>query len=112
MPMPKQAILIVERETTWRQRLKALRRLYVHTVVEAVEPTEAFRTFQRLSPALIILNASLQIADDGLILAQRIRHLGNLVPLILLRTLPIWWSTGASPVTTTVTRRCDSTVRS
>jgi DNA-binding NtrC family response regulator len=82
--MPKQAILIVERETTLRQRLKTLMQPYVQSVVEAVEPTEAMRTFQRLVPALVILNASLHTADDGLLLAQQIRRLDNLVPLILL----------------------------
>jgi DNA-binding NtrC family response regulator len=82
--MPQQAILIVERETALRQRLKTLLQPFVQSVVEAVEPTEAIRTFQRLAPALTILNVSLHTAEDGLLLAQQIRHLDNHVPLILL----------------------------
>ena len=43
--MPKQAILIVARETTFRQRLKTLLQPYIQNVIEAVEPTGAILAF-------------------------------------------------------------------
>ena len=66
-----------------RQCLKTLL-LPCGPVVEALGPTDAIRIFQRQSPALILANASLQSAHDGLALAQHIRKRHNITPLILL----------------------------
>jgi DNA-binding NtrC family response regulator len=82
--MTKLAILIVEPQATVRQRLKALLLPYGYSVVEALEPTDAIGIFQRQSPDLILVNASLLGAHDGLTLAQHVRKQDNMMPLILL----------------------------
>ena len=82
--MTKQTILIAEPQAVVRQRLKTLLLPSGYVVVEALEPTDAIRIFQRQSPDLILVNASLQCARDGLALAQHIRKQQNSPPLILL----------------------------
>ena len=82
--MTKLAILIVEPQASVRQRLKTLLLPSGYAVVEALEPTDAIRIFQRQSPDLILVNASLQGAHDGLALAHHIRKQHNTTPLILL----------------------------
>ena len=81
--MTKLAILIVEAQAAVRQCLKTLL-LPCGSVVEALGPTDAIRILQRQSPDLILVNASLQGARDGLALAQHIRKQHNTTPLILL----------------------------
>jgi DNA-binding NtrC family response regulator len=83
MLMTKLAILIVEPQASVRQRLKTLLLPY-GSVVEALEPTDAIGIFQRQSPDLILMNASLQSAHDGLALAHHIRKQDSMMPLILL----------------------------
>jgi DNA-binding NtrC family response regulator len=80
----KLAILIVEAQASGRQRLKTLLLPHGYAVTEAIEPTDAIAMFQRQSPDLILVNASLQGAHDGLTLAQHIRKQDNMMPLILL----------------------------
>jgi DNA-binding NtrC family response regulator len=82
--MTKLTILIVETDALVRQRLKMLLLPYGYSVVEALEPTDAIAIAQRQSPDLMLVNASLQSARDGLALAQRIRKHGSTIPLILL----------------------------
>jgi DNA-binding NtrC family response regulator len=84
MLMAKLAILIVEPQASVRQRLKMLLLPCGYSVVEALEPTDAIHIFHRQSPDLILVNASLQGARDGLALAQHIRKQHNTTPLILL----------------------------
>ena len=84
MLMTKLTILIVEPQAPVRQRLKTLLLPCGYAVVEALEPTDAIGIFQRQSPDLILVNASLQGAHDGLALAQHIRKQHNTTPLILL----------------------------
>jgi DNA-binding NtrC family response regulator len=84
MLMTKLAILIVEPQASVRQRLKMLLLPCGYSVVEALEPTDAIHIFHRQSPDLILVNASLQGARDGLALAQHIRKQHNTTPLILL----------------------------
>jgi DNA-binding NtrC family response regulator len=84
MRVTKLSILIVEREASARQRLKTPLLPYGYTVVEALEPTDAIRSFHRQSPDLILVNASLQGDHDGLTLARHIRQQHNTIPLILL----------------------------
>jgi DNA-binding NtrC family response regulator len=81
--MTKLAILIVEPQASVRQRLKTLLLPY-GSVVEALEPIDAMGIFQRRAPDLILVNASLQCAHDGLALAHHIRKQDNMMPLILL----------------------------
>src|SRR5262245_47517879 len=83
MLMTKPAILIVEPKASVRQRLKTLMVPY-GSVVEAQEPSDAIGLFRHQSPDLILVNASLQGAHDGLALAQHIRNQHHTMPLILL----------------------------
>jgi DNA-binding NtrC family response regulator len=77
-------ILIVETDASVRRRLKRLLLPYGYAVVEALEPSDAVAVLQRQSPDLILMNAALQSARDGLTLGQRIRKQDHAMPLILL----------------------------
>src|SRR5262245_31044795 len=84
MPVTKLSVLIVAREAATRQHLKTPLLPSGFIIVEALEPTDAIRSFQRQSPDLILVNASLQGDHDGLTLARHIRQQHKTIPLILL----------------------------
>jgi DNA-binding NtrC family response regulator len=55
-----------------------------YSIIEAPEPADAIAVMQRQHPHLIVVNAALQGARDGLALAQRIRNQDNAMRLMLL----------------------------
>jgi DNA-binding NtrC family response regulator len=84
MLMTKPAILIVEPQASVRQHLKTLLLPCGYSVLEALEATDAIAIVQRRPPDLMLVNASLRGARDGLALAQRVRQQDNTMRLILL----------------------------
>jgi DNA-binding NtrC family response regulator len=84
MPISKLAILVIDPHASMRQRLKTLFLPSGYSELESREPTDALAIFQRQSPDLILVNASLQGTRDGLALAQHIKKRHNTTPIILL----------------------------
>jgi DNA-binding NtrC family response regulator len=82
--MTKPTILIAERDTSARRWLKALLSPHGYDVIEASGSTEVRQSFQRQPLDLIIVNASLHAARDGVELARQIRQQHHKIPLILL----------------------------
>ncbi|MCF6155888.1 MAG: sigma-54-dependent Fis family transcriptional regulator [Candidatus Brocadia sp.] len=82
--MKKPKILVLERNDVLNKNLKKLLLGNGCEVIETSDKGDAFRSFQRNSPDLVIVGSSLDDSRDGLDVAQQIRHSGSNIPLIMI----------------------------
>ncbi len=82
--MKKPKILIVERNNAFRQNLGKMLLVNGFEVVETSDKIDAVRFFQNNRPDLVIVGSSRDDTRDGLEVAQQIRRLDRIVPIILI----------------------------
>jgi DNA-binding NtrC family response regulator len=83
--MKKPVIWLVEHDDVQRDQLHALLLGQAFEVIALPEANGAFRVFrQKQDPDLLIVNASLTAAGDGLEIAQLLRQRNSRLPIILL----------------------------
>jgi DNA-binding NtrC family response regulator len=85
--MKKPAILLAERDDTQRHQLHSLLLRQGFAVIASPDANGVLRAFrQTRNPDLLIVNASLDAASDGLEIAQLLRQGNRRLPVILLAT--------------------------
>lgn len=82
--MKKPKILIAERNDALRRNLKKLLLRDGFEVIETSDKIDAFRSFQNNSPDLVIVGSSREDVRDELEVAQQIRRLDRIIPIVLI----------------------------
>lgn len=85
--MKKPVIVLAERDEVQRLRLYSFLFRQGFEIIDSPDANGVFRAFrQKRSPDLLIVNASLDAACDGVEIAQRVRQGERRLPVILLAT--------------------------